>query len=48
MEKGFPKGITCARPQGGLFAWAELSANINARDVLEKSLEKNIGFVPGG
>jgi hypothetical protein len=30
MEKGFPKGITFAGSQEGFFAWAELSANINA------------------
>jgi len=48
MEKTFPKGITFTRPQGGLFSWVELPANINARDVLVKSLERNVAFVPGG
>ncbi len=48
MEKEFPAGVTFTRPQGGLFAWVELPANINARDVLVKSLEKNVAFVPGG
>jgi len=48
MEKTFPKGITFTRPQGGLFSWVELPVNINARDVLVKSLEKNVAFVPGG
>jgi 2-aminoadipate transaminase len=48
MEREFPEGITFTRPQGGLFAWAELPRNINARDVLEKSLEENVAFVPGG
>jgi len=31
-----------------LFLWIELPEYINARDVLVKSLEKNIAFVPGG
>jgi len=48
MECEFPEGITFTRPQGGLFAWAELPKNINARDVLEKSLKENVAFVPGG
>lgn len=48
MEKYFPKGITFTRPQGGLFAWVVLPATINARDVLVKSLERKIAFVPGG
>ena len=48
MEKVFPKNITFTRPQGGLFAWVELPAEINARDVLTKSLEQNVAFVPGG
>ncbi len=48
MEQYFPEGITFTRPEGGLFAWVELPAHINARDVLEKSLEQNIAFVPGG
>ena len=48
MERVFPKDITFTRPQGGLFAWVELPAHINARDVLTKSLEQNVAFVPGG
>jgi len=48
MGKLFPEGITFTRPQGGLFCWVELPPNINARDVLVKSLEKNVAFVPGG
>ena len=48
MEAEFPKGITFTRPQGGLFAWVELPVKINSRDVLEKSLNKNVAFVPGG
>ena len=48
MEQEFPEEITFTRPQGGLFAWIELPAYINAQDVLTKSLEKNIAFVPGG
>ncbi|MEL7564853.1 MAG: PLP-dependent aminotransferase family protein [Dehalobacterium sp.] len=48
MEDEFPEGVTFTRPQGGLFAWVELPAHINAREVLEKCLERNVAFVPGG
>jgi Transcriptional regulators containing a DNA-binding HTH domain and an aminotransferase domain (MocR family) and their eukaryotic orthologs len=48
MEEEFPPGVAFTRPQGGLFAWIELPAGVNARDVLVKSLEKNVAFVPGG
>jgi 2-aminoadipate transaminase len=48
MGEEFPEGIKFTNPQGGLFAWVELPEGINARDVLIKSLEKNVAFVPGG
>lgn len=48
MDKEFPKGIKYTKPQGGLFMWIELPEDINARDVLEKCLERNVAFVPGG
>ena len=48
MESTFPDNVVFTRPNGGLFAWVELPTHINAREVLEKSLEQNIAFVPGG
>ncbi|MTI81222.1 MAG: PLP-dependent aminotransferase family protein [Firmicutes bacterium] len=48
MENEFPEGVTFTKPQGGLFAWVKIPVNISARDVLEKSLEDNVAFVPGG
>lgn len=48
MEEEFPKGVKFTRPHGGLFLWVELPREINARDVLQKCLEKNVAFVPGG
>lgn len=48
MEEEFPKEVTFTRPHGGLFMWVELPKEINARDVLEKCLERNVAFVPGG
>ncbi len=48
MEKEFPSAVKFSKPQGGLFAWVELPEHINARDVLDKCIEKNVAFVPGG
>lgn len=48
MEEVFLKEVSFTRPKGGLFAWIELPSYINARDVLEKCLEQNVAFVPGG
>lgn len=48
MEGEFPDNVTFTRPQGGLFAWVELPPHVNARDVLIKSLEEQVAFVPGG
>ncbi|MFZ5642033.1 MAG: PLP-dependent aminotransferase family protein [Bacillota bacterium] len=48
MEKEFPANLKFTRPEGGLFTWVELPPDVNARDVLAKSLEKNVAFVPGG
>lgn len=48
MRKMFPAGVSFTRPEGGLFSWVELPDHINARDVLEICLKKNVAFVPGG
>lgn len=48
MEQEFPENLKFTKPQGGLFTWVELPSHINAREVLEKSLEHNVAFVPGG
>jgi len=48
MEQVFPGGVTFTRPQGGLFAWVELPAGMDARQVFQKALEQNVVFVPGG
>lgn len=48
MKRYFPKEVVFTDPEGGLFSWVELPGNVSARDVLMKSLENNIAFVPGG
>jgi 2-aminoadipate transaminase len=48
MDRTFPKGVCYTRPEGGLFLWVELPTGINARDLLVKSIEQKVAFVPGG
>jgi len=48
MKEEFPGGLSFTCPEGGLFTWVELAPHINARDLLVKSLEKDVAFVPGG
>jgi len=48
MQKEFPGGLSFTRPQGGLFTWVELPPHIDAREVLVRSLERDVAFVPGG
>lgn len=48
MKKEFPEGVTFTNPEGGLFTWAVLPKDMNARELAVKALEKNVAFVPGG
>jgi len=48
MDETFPPGTDYTRPDGGLFLWVELPDDINARELLARSLEEGVAFVPGG
>lgn len=48
MEEEFPDCVEFNKPDGGLFTWVRLPEEIDAKDLLEKCLEKNVAFVPGG
>jgi len=48
MDESFPPGVRYNRPRGGMFLWVELPEGVNARTVLERSLERGVAFVPGG
>ncbi|MCC8170505.1 MAG: PLP-dependent aminotransferase family protein [Parabacteroides sp.] len=48
LERYFPDTVAFTRPEGGLFTWIELPEGVSAREILVKSLEKKIAFVPGG
>lgn len=48
LDKHMPPGVSYTRPAGGLFLWLELPSGLDARALLERSLEENVAFVPGG
>lgn len=47
MDAEFPAGIKHTYPQGGLFTWVELPAGYNSVELLKRSLERHVAFVPG-
>lgn len=48
MREEFPRDISFTCPQGGVFTWVETAPHIDARDLLARSLEYDVAFVPGG
>jgi 2-aminoadipate transaminase len=47
LEEYFPDGVTWTRPEGGMFLWVTLPANIDSAQLLSDALEYRIAFVPG-
>ncbi|MFD1863065.1 PLP-dependent aminotransferase family protein [Planococcus chinensis] len=47
IDEYFPETISCNKPEGGLFIWAELPDSMNAGDIALKCMENNVAFVPG-
>jgi 2-aminoadipate transaminase len=48
LDAEMPAGVRYTRPDGGLFLWLELPAQLDAREVLERCLAAKVAFVPGG
>ena len=48
LTQYLPNSVNFTAPDGGMFVWLNLPEGMNARKLLEKSLEEeNIAFVPG-
>ncbi len=52
MEKSFekhlaPLGVTWVKPDGGFFYWLNFPG-VDTNKLFERSVEKNVAFVPGG
>jgi 2-aminoadipate transaminase len=47
MEQYFPPGVQWTHPQGGLFLWATLPVELDAKEVLGTAIQQKVAFVPG-
>jgi 2-aminoadipate transaminase len=47
IQRFFPDEVTCTRPEGGMFLWAELPQGMAAVDLFELAVEDKVVFVPG-
>jgi 2-aminoadipate transaminase len=47
LERELPEGAGWSRPQGGYFLWLELPGGTDARELLGRSEEAGVAFVPG-
>ncbi|MCU0363947.1 MAG: PLP-dependent aminotransferase family protein [Bacteroidales bacterium] len=47
FRKYMPEGVRWTEPQGGLFLFVTLPGNIDANDVFNKAIERNVAFVTG-
>jgi 2-aminoadipate transaminase len=47
IEKHFPQEIKCTKPEGGMFLWVTLPADLSALRLFKLATEDNVAFVPG-
>jgi len=47
LEKYFPDNFKWSRPEGGMFLWAEGPKNCDMETIYQKSVQRQVAFVPG-
>jgi len=47
IAKHFPKNVQVTEPEGGMFLWVTLPENLSATELLKRSVESKVAFVPG-
>lgn len=47
IERHFPPGFVRSHPDGGLFLWATMPDTIDTGNLLARSLQRGVAFVPG-
>lgn len=47
IKQYFPQGVTCTKPNGGLFIWCDLGHDIDTLALSKKAIEKKVVYVPG-
>ncbi|CAB3790283.1 2-aminoadipate transaminase [Paraburkholderia ultramafica] len=48
LQRYMPEGVSWNRPEGGMFVWVNLPAQIDSMKLLEETVAQNVAFVPGG
>jgi 2-aminoadipate transaminase len=47
MDKHFPENVSWTHPKGGLFLWVRLPEELDAQEVFQTAIKRNVAFVPG-
>ncbi|KWZ43706.1 2-aminoadipate aminotransferase [Burkholderia savannae] len=47
LARHMPQGVSWNRPEGGMFIWVTLPAQIDSMQLLEAAVANNVAFVPG-
>ncbi len=47
LEEHMPENVTWTHPEGGLFLWVTLPKNLDSTEMLPKTIEENVAYVPG-
>lgn len=47
INETFPKKIEYSEPEGGIFLWLTLPSYLSGQELLKKSIEQNVLFMPG-
>jgi 2-aminoadipate transaminase len=47
LEATMPPGVTWTRPEGGMFVWVTLPAQLYACSLLETAVERGVSYLPG-
>lgn len=47
IEEYFPEGVTCTKPEGGMFLWVTLPEGVSSMELFDLAIKENVAFVPG-
>jgi len=47
IARYFPAGVQVTSPEGGMFLWVTLPEGVSASELLKRSVERKVAFVPG-
>ena len=47
IRKHFPEEVSYTNPEGGMFIWATLPNPLNSDDLIKKTIDEKVVFVPG-